>query len=80
MRLVFALLQTVSSLELIRYPWRNFAAAVMLGVALAFSAHLINALALSEFSPVMRSVHGQPHFELRAVQSRPSQLYRRNAT
>lgn len=80
MRLVFALLQTVSWLELIRYPWRNVAAAVMLGVALAFSVHLINALALGAFSPVMRSVHGQPDFELRAVQSRPSQLYRRNAT
>jgi putative ABC transport system permease protein len=41
--------------------------AVMLGVALAFSVHLINASALSEFSSAVRSVNGQPDVELRAV-------------
>ena len=40
----------------------------MLGVALAFSTHLINASALSEFSQAVRAVNGQPDLELRAVQ------------
>ncbi len=40
----------------------------MLGVALAFSVHLINASALSEFSSAVRSAGGQPDLELRAVQ------------
>ena len=40
----------------------------MLGVALAFATHLINASALSEFSTAVRSVNGQPDLELRAVQ------------
>ena len=40
----------------------------MLGVALAFSVHLINASALSEFSQAVRSVNGQPDLELRAAQ------------
>ena len=64
-----ALLQTFSWQELRHHPWRNFAAAaaVMLGVALAFSVHLINASALSEFSSAVRSVNGQPDLELRAV-------------
>ena len=38
----------------------------MLGVALAFSVHLINASALDEFSSAVRSVNGQPDLELRA--------------
>ena len=42
--------------------------AVMLGVALAFSVHLINASALDEFSSAVRSVNGQPDLELRAAQ------------
>ena len=42
--------------------------AVMLGVALAFATHLINASALSEFSTAVRSVNSQPDLELRAVQ------------
>jgi putative ABC transport system permease protein len=52
------------------HPWRNAAAviAVMLGVALAFSVHLINASALDEFSSAVRSVNGQPDLELRASQ------------
>src|SRR5205814_3614454 len=39
--------------------------AVVLGVALAFSVQLINQSALSEFSSAVRSVDGQPDFELR---------------
>ncbi|WP_426145519.1 FtsX-like permease family protein [Polaromonas sp. DSR2-3-2] len=65
-----ALLQTFSWQELRHHPWRSVAAvvAVMLGVALAFSVHLINASALSEFSQAVRAVNGQPDLELRAVQ------------
>ena len=53
--------------ELRHHPWRNAAAliAVMLGVALAFSVQLINQSALSEFSSAVRSVNGEPDFELR---------------
>ncbi|HWI81028.1 ABC transporter permease [Ramlibacter sp.] len=67
---MLALLRTFSWQELRRHPWRNAAAvlAVMLGVALAFSVHLINASALSEFSSAVRSAGGQPDLELRAVQ------------
>ncbi|MBI2728582.1 MAG: ABC transporter permease [Polaromonas sp.] len=65
-----ALLRSFSWRELLHHPWRTVAAAaaVMLGVALAFSVHLINASALSEFSQAVRSVNGQPDLELRAVQ------------
>ncbi|RYF76045.1 MAG: ABC transporter permease, partial [Comamonadaceae bacterium] len=65
-----ALLSTFSWQELRHHPWRNAAAvaAVMLGVALAFSVHLINASALDEFSSAVRSVDGQPDLELRAAQ------------
>ncbi|SFC71045.1 putative ABC transport system permease protein [Polaromonas sp. OV174] len=65
-----ALLRTFSWQELRHHPWRNAAAvaAVMLGVALAFSVQLINASALSEFSQAVRAVNGQPDLELRAVQ------------
>jgi putative ABC transport system permease protein len=78
-----ALLQTFSWQELRHHPWRNgtAVAAVMLGVALAFSVHLINASALSEFSQAVRSVGGQPDLELRAVQSSFDEaLYQRVAT
>ncbi len=63
------LLKTFSWQELRQHPWRNAAAivAVMLGVALAFSVHLINASALDEFSQAVRSVGGQPDLELRGV-------------
>jgi putative ABC transport system permease protein len=69
-RVLPALLKTFSWQELRHHPWRNAAAvvAVMLGVALAFSVHLINASALSEFSQAVRSVNGQPDLELRAAQ------------
>ncbi|MFT4992174.1 MAG: putative ABC transport system permease protein [Polaromonas sp.] len=67
---VLRLLSTFSWQELKHHPWRNAAAvvAVMLGVALAFSVHLINASALSEFSQAVRSVNGQPDLELRGTQ------------
>ncbi len=68
--MLFKLLRQFSWRELTHHPWRNAAAvvAVMLGVALAFSTHLINASALSEFSQAVRAVNGQPDLELRAVQ------------
>jgi len=64
------LLRQFSWRELTHHPWRNAAAvvAVMLGVALAFATHLINASALSEFSTAVRSVNGQSDLELRAAQ------------
>jgi putative ABC transport system permease protein len=64
------LLKTFSWQELRHHPWRNAAAvvAVMLGVALSFSVHLINASALDEFSQAVRSVNGQPDLELRGMQ------------
>ncbi|RZL88770.1 MAG: FtsX-like permease family protein [Variovorax sp.] len=67
---MIALLSSFSWQELRHHPWRNAAAvvAVMLGVALAFSVHLINASALDEFSSAVRSVNGQPDLELRAMQ------------
>jgi putative ABC transport system permease protein len=77
------LLATFSWQELRHHPWRNAAAvvAVMLGVALAFSVHLINASALDEFSQAVRSVNGQPDLELRAVQANFDEaLYARVAT
>ena len=70
MPVLYRLLRTFSWLELRHHPWRNAAAvvAVMLGVALAFSVHLINASALAEFSQAVRSVNGQPDLEVRSVQ------------
>ncbi len=65
-----ALLTTFSWQELRHHPWRNASAvvAVMLGVALAFAVHLINASALAEFAGAVRSVNGQPDLSLRARQ------------
>jgi len=64
---LWPLLTSFSWQELRHHPWRNAAAvvSVMLGVALAFSVHLINASALDEFSQAVRSVGGQPDLELR---------------
>ena len=78
-----ALLLTFSWQELRHHPWRNAAAvvAVMLGVALALSVHLINASALSEFSQAVRSVNGQPDLTLRASQGQfDESLYARIAS
>jgi putative ABC transport system permease protein len=49
------------------HPWRHAVAvlAVALGVALAWSVHLINTSALTEFSAAVRSANGQPDAVLR---------------
>ena len=66
---VLSLLRSFSWQELRHHPWRNAAAvlAVTLGVALAFSVHLINASALDEFAGAVRTVNGQPDLTLRAA-------------
>jgi putative ABC transport system permease protein len=68
---LWPLFTTFSWAELRHHPWRNGAAvvSVLLGVALAFSVHLINASALDEFSQAVRSVGGQPDLELRGASS-----------
>jgi putative ABC transport system permease protein len=79
---MFALLRTFSWQDLRHHPWRSLAAmaAVMLGVALAFAVHVINASALDEFSQAVRAVNGQPDLELRAMQgSLDEALYERLA-
>ncbi len=50
------------------HPWRHGVAllAVALGVALAYSVHLINGSALSEFSAAVRSADGRPDLSLRS--------------
>jgi putative ABC transport system permease protein len=70
------LLKTFSWQELRHHPWRNAAAvvAVMLGVALGFSVHLINASALDEFAQATRAMGGQSDLELRAVQGEFDEL------
>ncbi|MBI5276100.1 MAG: FtsX-like permease family protein [Burkholderiales bacterium] len=67
---MLALLGTFSWQELRHHPWRSAVAvaAVMLGVALAWSVHLINASALGEFASAVRATGGQPDIELRAAQ------------
>ncbi|RZJ15052.1 MAG: FtsX-like permease family protein [Acidovorax sp.] len=80
---MLALLRTFSWQDLRHHPWRSAAAvvAVMLGVALAFAVHVINASALDEFSQAVRTVNGQPDLELRAMQgSLPEALYGQLAT
>jgi len=49
------------------HPWRHGVAllAVALGVALAFSVHLINNSALAEFSSAVRAANGAPDLTLR---------------
>ncbi|HSC64197.1 MAG TPA: ABC transporter permease [Caldimonas sp.] len=63
---MIALLRQLSWPELRHHPWRNAAAlvAVMLGVALAFSVHLINASALAEFGAAVRAVNGEADLTL----------------
>jgi putative ABC transport system permease protein len=78
-----ALLATYSWQELRHHPWRTATSvvAVMLGVALAFSVHLINASALDEFSDAARSASGQPDAELRGLSgSLPEEVYAQIAT
>jgi putative ABC transport system permease protein len=49
------------------HPWRHAAAllAVALGVALAYSVHLINRSALAEFTTAVRAANGEPDLVLR---------------
>jgi len=49
------------------HPWRHAVAllAVALGVALAYSVHLINTSALAEFSAAVRTANGDPDLVLR---------------
>lgn len=49
------------------HPWRHVVAllAVALGVALAYSVHLINSSALAEFSAAVRSANGEPDLSIR---------------
>lgn len=80
---MLALLATYSWQEVRHHAWRSATAvlAVMLGVALAFSVHLINASALDEFASAARSAGGQPDLELRAAQGAMDEaLYGRVAT
>jgi putative ABC transport system permease protein len=80
---MLALLRQVSWPELRHHPWRHASAvlAVVMGVALAFSVHLINQSALGEFSAAVRQVNGQPDFELRAQKGGFDEaLYARVAT
>ena len=77
------LLATYSWQEVRHHAWRSATAvlAVLLGVALAFSVHLINASALDEFASAARSAGGQPDLELRSAQGAlPEALYARVAT
>ncbi|CAH0350686.1 ABC transporter permease [Aquabacterium sp. CECT 9606] len=66
---VATLLRHFSWPELRHHGLRHATAvlAVLLGVALAFSVHLINESALSEFSSAVRSVNGQADLSLRAA-------------
>ncbi|WP_404299761.1 FtsX-like permease family protein [Alicycliphilus denitrificans] len=76
--MLIALLRTFSWRALRHHPWRSAAAAtaVMLGVALGFAVHAINASALDEFSQAVRAVGGQPDLELRATRGTlPESLY-----
>ncbi|MBP7667050.1 MAG: ABC transporter permease [Burkholderiaceae bacterium] len=65
------------------HPWRHGIAllAVALGVALAWSVHLINQSALAEFSAAVRSANGEPDLVLRGQGSGfDERLYEQVAT
>lgn len=66
---MFELLRHFSWAELRHHPWRYGAAlaSIALGVALAFSVHVINASALSEFSSALQSVQGKPDVSVSAA-------------
>ena len=70
MRLLWTLLWELSLREWRLHPWRQGVGllAVALGVALAFSVHLINESALSEFSSAVRSATGQSDGALQCPQ------------
>lgn len=74
---MFDLLRLFSLGELRHHPWRYLAAlmSIALGVALAFSVHVINASALSEFSSALQSVQGKPDVTLRGAGSLDERAY-----
>ncbi len=61
-----ALVRTWSWAEWRHHPWQTGAAlvAIALGVALAWSVHLVNASALQEFASAVRSTGGEPDLRL----------------
>jgi putative ABC transport system permease protein len=63
------------------HPWRHAAAlmAVALGVALAFSVHLINRSALAEFTAAVRAANGEPDLQLRGTPTFDDALFDRLA-
>jgi putative ABC transport system permease protein len=65
-----ALLAAISLPDWRAHPWRHGVAllAVALGVALAFSVHLVNASALAEFASAVRVAQGRPDMSLRCTQ------------
>ena len=67
MRLFFQALLPLALRELRHHPWRQAVAllAVALGVALAYSVHLINQSALAEFAGAVRSANGEPDLTIR---------------
>jgi putative ABC transport system permease protein len=69
---LWTLLRTFSWQEVRLHPWRHLVAvlAVMLGVGLALSMHLINASALSEFSAAVQGASGEPDARLRHAADR----------
>ncbi len=71
LRLLVTLLRELTWREWRQHPWRQGVGvlAVALGVALAFSVHLINESALSEFSSAVRSATGQSDGALQCPQS-----------
>jgi putative ABC transport system permease protein len=64
--MMLELLRQLSWPELRHHPWRSAAAliAVLLGVALAYSVHLINSSALAEFGAAVRAVNGEADLAL----------------
>jgi putative ABC transport system permease protein len=70
MRLLWTLLWELSLREWRLHPWRQGVGllAVALGVALAFSVHLINESALNEFSSAVRSATGRSDGALQCPQ------------
>ena len=76
-----ALLRLLVVREWRHHPWRHGAAlmAVALGVALAYSVHLINSSALAEFSAAVRAANGEPDLTLRG-RALPDGLFERIAT
>jgi putative ABC transport system permease protein len=67
-----ALLRALLAAEWRAHPWRVLLAlaAVALGVALAWSVHLINRSALAEFSAAVRAVQGEPDASLVCADAR----------